>query len=168
MRAVVVYESLWGNTAAIAGAIAEGLGLGSRALSTAEASPEVVADADLVVAGGPVFAFHLSTDHARGSIRAHPEKGAPEPDLSHPSVRSWMEALPVGSGQCAAFDTRVRGPFGTGAPTVAQELQAKGYQLLAPPEGFIVTGKFGPLHEGELDRARHWGEDLQHSMQPVS
>lgn len=168
MKAVVVYESLWGNTAAIAGAIADGLGQGAQALSTANALPEMVADADLVVAGGPVFAFHLSTDHARGSIRAHPDPDAPEPDLSHPCVRAWLEALPVGSGQCAAFDTRVRGPFGKGAPTVAEGLQTKGYELLAPPEGFIVTGKFGPLRDGELDRARHWGEHLRQSMQPVA
>ncbi|HEY3339423.1 MAG TPA: hypothetical protein VGK18_13045 [Propionicimonas sp.] len=160
MKAVVVYESLWGNTAAVAEAIADGLGDGAQALSTAQAVPEVVADADLVVAGGPVFAFHLSTDHARGSIRRHPEPGAPEADWSHPSMRSWMEALPAASGRCAAFDTRVLGPFGKGAPTVADELQAKGYQLVAPPEGFIVTGKFGPLRHGELERARRWGEQL--------
>ncbi len=167
MKAVVVYESLWGNTAAVAGAIAQGLGLGAQALSTAQALPEVVADADLVVAGGPVFAFHLSTDHARGSIRRHPEPGAPAPDWSHPSVRSWMDALPVGSARCAAFDTRVPGPFGKGAPTVADGLQAKGYQLVAPPEGFIVTGKFGPLRPGELDRARRWGEQLLERAQLV-
>lgn len=160
MKAVVVYESLWGNTAAIAGAIAEGLGAGALAMSTAEASPEMVGDADLVVAGGPVFAFHLSSDHARGSIQAHPEPGAPEPDLSHPSMRSWLEALPAGSAPCAAFDTHVRGPFGKGAPTVAKELEAKGYRLVAPPAGFIVTGKYGPLREGELGRARQWGEQL--------
>lgn len=52
------------------------------------------------------------------------------------------------------------GPFGKGAPTVAEELQAKGYRLLAPPEGFIVTGKYGPLREGATDRARHGGEHL--------
>jgi flavodoxin len=30
MKAVVVYESLWGNTAAVARAIAEGMGLGGQ------------------------------------------------------------------------------------------------------------------------------------------
>jgi len=59
-------------------------------------------------------------------------------------------------------------PLGKGAPTVAEELQAKGYELLAPPEGFIVTGKFGPLRKGEQDRARQWGEHLWQGMQPVS
>lgn len=160
MKALVVYESLWGNTAAVARAIAEGLGPDAQALSTAEATPEVVADADLVVAGGPVFAFHLSTDRSRGNIAAHPDFGAPTPDLSHPSLSAWLEALAPGSGTCAAFDTRVRGPFGKGAPTVAEGLQAKGYQLIAPPEGFVVAGKYGPLRDGELVRAQRWGERL--------
>lgn len=35
MKAVVVYESLWGNTARIARATAEGIGPEARALSTA-------------------------------------------------------------------------------------------------------------------------------------
>ncbi|MGE5590528.1 MAG: hypothetical protein ACM3ZA_07915 [Bacillota bacterium] len=38
MKAVVVYESHWGNTAAVARAIAAGMGPGAQALSTAEAS----------------------------------------------------------------------------------------------------------------------------------
>jgi flavodoxin len=39
MKAIVVYESLWGSTAAVARAIADGLGSGARALSTAETTP---------------------------------------------------------------------------------------------------------------------------------
>ena len=45
MNAIVVYESLWGNTAAVARAIAEGMGPDARALYTAEAGPEAVAGA---------------------------------------------------------------------------------------------------------------------------
>lgn len=164
MKAVVVYESLWGNTAAVAGAIAEGLGPGATALSTAQATTEELVGADLVVAGGPVFGFQLSSERMRQSIRDSPELGAPAPDLSSPPLREWLEALPPGTGKCAAFDTRVRGPFGKGAPTVAEGLQAKGYQLVARPAGFIVTGKYGPLRKGELDRARQWGEQLLQSV----
>lgn len=160
MTSLVVFESLWGNTASVARAIAEGLGPGAVALSTADAAPDMVADAGLLVAGAPVFAFHLSSDQLREQIRDHPDRGAPEPDLSHPSLQSWLDALPEGSIPCAAFDTQVRGPFGKGAPTIARALQAKGYRLIAPPEGFIVKGKQGPLRAGELDRARAWGEHL--------
>ena len=160
VRAIVVYESLWGNTAAVARAVAEGLGPGARALSPGEATPADVAAADLVVAGGPVIAFHLSGDRARDDLRDHPAPGSPAPDLSHPSLRSWLDALPAGSAWCAAFDTQVRGPFGKGAPTIAEALQAKGYRLIGRPEGFVVSGKYGPLRPGELERARAWGEQL--------
>lgn len=164
MKAVVVYESLWGNTAAVARAIADGLGTGAQALSTADASGETVAEADLIVAGAPVFAFHLSSDRMRDSIRDSPEPGAPTPDLTHPSLRSWLEALPPGSTRCASFDTHVRGPFGKGAPTIAEMLQAKGYQLVTPPKGFVVPGKYGPMRPSELARARQWGEQLRGLM----
>ena len=64
MHGVVVYESHWGNTAAVAEAIAAGLGSGSRALSTDEATDQVVGDADILVVGAPVIAFSLATDKA--------------------------------------------------------------------------------------------------------
>ncbi len=164
MRAVVVYESLWGNTGAIARAIAAGIGPDARALSTAEAVGEAIEGVDLIVAGAPVFAFHLSSERSRESIRTTPERGAPPPDLSHPALRSWLDALAPGTAACAAFDTQVRGPFGKGAPTIAQLLQAKGYRLVAKPQGFIVHGKQGPLADGELDRARAWGAELARAV----
>lgn len=163
MKAVVVYESLWGNTATVARAIAEGISPDTPALSTAQATPDRVADADLIVAGAPVFAFHLSSDRSREDIRRNPPKG-PAPDLSHPAMRSWLDALPAGSGRSAAFDTQVKGPFGKGAPAIAEALEAKGYARLAEPQGFVVKGKVGPLRDGETERARAWGAELARLM----
>ncbi|MCD6552991.1 MAG: hypothetical protein J7M16_03140 [Anaerolineae bacterium] len=80
MKAIVVYESLWGNTAAIARAIAEGLGPGARALSTAEATSEAIADADLIVAGAPVHSLSLPTDKlgsGRGPATSGPGERRP-------------------------------------------------------------------------------------------
>jgi hypothetical protein len=167
MKAVVVYESLWGNTAKVAGAIAEGLGEGAEALSTLEATPEIVAEVDLIVAGSPVFAFKMSSDTMRESIRRSPGPRAPAPpDLSHPSMASWLESLPAGDACAAAFDTEARGPFGKAAPTIARSLQASGFRLIGKPTGFYVSGKYGPLRDGELDRARRWGIELA-SVMPV-
>jgi flavorubredoxin len=47
MEAIVVYESVWGNTAAIARAIAEGLGEGTGAYATDEVPAERLANARL-------------------------------------------------------------------------------------------------------------------------
>ncbi|HET6497003.1 MAG TPA: flavodoxin [Thermoleophilia bacterium] len=164
MKALVVYESLWGNTAAVAAAIAEGLGPEARALSTADAVGPALADADLIVAGSPVLAFKLPTEKVRESLRATPP-GAPGPaDLSHPSMSSWLGALPAGSGHSAAFDTRIRGPFGSAAAAIGKALERAGYQSIAKPTGFVVAGKYGPLRAGELERAQAWGEELGRVM----
>ena len=164
MDAIVVYESLWGNTAEVARAVAQGLGPAARALRTDEAGPEALAGVGLVVAGAPVFGFRLSSPKMRDGIRQNPGKG-PAPDLSCPLLRTWLEGLAPGSGWGAAFDTRVRGPFGKGAPEVARRLEAAGYRQLAEPEGFVVKGKHGPLKDGELERAREWGEQLARAFQ---
>lgn len=161
MKAVVVYESVFGNTAQVAQAIAAGIGEDAVAVSTADIEPEDLATVDLVVAGGPVFAFHLSSDTVREGIATKPQLGAPEADLSHPSMRTWLDGVNRATGLCAAFDTQVRGPFGSGAPAIAKSLQARGLRLIASPQGFIVDGKYGPLRSGELERAQAWGAELR-------
>ncbi|MDH4140481.1 MAG: flavodoxin [Coriobacteriia bacterium] len=165
MKAIVVYESLWGNTAAVARAIAEGLGPDAVALSTADASGAVVADADLIVAGAPVHAFRLPTEESRGSIGAREKAGAPSPrDLSHPSLRSWLEGVPHGGGRSAAFETRFRFSPGGATSAIARALEGRGYPLMATRARFFIAGSYGPLREGEIERARAWGEELARKM----
>jgi hypothetical protein len=164
VKAVVVYESFWGNTAAVARAIAAGLGEGTAVLPTGEATPEALAGADLIVAGSPVIGFKLPTDKMRESVRANPGPAPTAPDLSQPSLAGWLQALPKGRGAAAAFDTRIRGPFGSAAPAILKGLEAAGYRGIAKPRGFTVTGKYGPLREGELDRAREWGAELARAL----
>jgi hypothetical protein len=164
VKAVVVYESFWGNTAAVARAIAAGLGEGTPVLPTGEATPEALAGADLVVAGSPVIGFRMPTDKMRESVRANPGPAPTPPDLSQPSLAGWLQALPKGRGAAAAFDTRVRGPFGSAAPAILKGLEAAGYRGIAKPRGFIVTGKYGPLREGELEQAREWGAELARTL----
>jgi hypothetical protein len=164
MKAVVVYESLWGNTAAIGLAIAEGIGPGARALSTAEASPEALAGIDLIVAGAPVIAFALPTEQARANIAANPGKAPTAPDLSHPSMRSWLGRLPEGHGRSAAFETRLRFSPGGSTSRILRGLERAGYRRIAPGQRFIVRGAYGPLRDGETERARRWGAELARAM----
>jgi len=164
MKAVVVYESHWGNTASIAHSIAEGIGPGTRVLSTAEATPEALEGVDLLVAGAPVIAFSLPSEKAREGLRNTVDRKAPSPpDLSHPGMRSWLDTVPTGQAGVAAFDTRIRGPFGSSAPAILKRLQGLGYRPLAKPTGFLVKGTYGPLREGESERARRWGVELARS-----
>ena len=164
MKAVVVYESLWGNTAAIARAIAEGIGPEVRALSTAEASDAVIADADLIVAGAPVLGFRLPTDAMRQSVVTGEHNAPTAPDLSHPSMRSWLDALRHGRGRSAAFETRIGWSPGGATGAITDKLEQAGYRPLMKARRFVVKGKYGPLRDGELERARRWGVELARAM----
>jgi hypothetical protein len=160
VKAIVVYESLWGNTAAVARAIAEGIGSGAAAFSTSEATAQPMKDVTLLVAGAPLLAFTLPTEFIRKSIGADSSHRQNPPDLSHPSMRSWLNALPAGSGYQAAFETRIWWSPGSAARRIAKALTAAGYQKVLPNGRFLVLGKYGPLKDGELDRARQWGAQL--------
>jgi hypothetical protein len=167
MNAIVVYESHWGNTAAVARAIAEGIGPEARALSTAEASGAALAaleDSDLIVAGAPLLGFSLPTENMLKSLAANWSSGPTPPDLSHPAMRAWLAALPKGNGRAAAFETRISWSPGSAASAILRELNRAGHRPVAKAQKFIVKGKYGPLRDGELERAKQWGAELAGAM----
>ncbi len=158
MKAIVVYESLWGNTAAVARAIAEGIGPGAQALSTAEATSDAVAGAELIVAGAPLMGFQLPSEQMRESIRNNPTR--PPEKISTPTMRSWLAKLSPGKGMYAAFETRLWWSPGAATKAIGQGLEKAGYREARKAQRFIVTGAYGPLRKGELEKARAWGAEL--------
>jgi len=164
MKAIVVYESYWGNTAAVAKAIAEGIGPDARVMSTSDAKGEALAGAGLIVAGSPIIGFQLPTEKMRNDMAAKPGKAPAPPDLAHPSMRSWLESLPEGSGKAAAFETGFRLSPGGSAGTILKMLKASGYEPVAKKERFLVKGSYGPVRDGELERAKAWGAELAKSL----
>ena len=169
MRALVVYESMYGNSRAIAEAIAEGLG-DVEVLPVHEAA-ELDLDVELLVVGGPTHIHGLATTRSRQAAveaakDAHVEPGATKP----PGLRVWLRDLQRGDGaHAAAFDTRLdRSPLVTGvaARGIARRLRRHGYDLLGC-ESFLVSDSEGPLEHGELDRAHIWGAELARCLDRV-
>jgi hypothetical protein len=166
MKALVVYESVYGNTRAIAEAIADGLG-GAPVVQVSKAdSPEV----ELLIVGGPTHMHGLASARSRHVAAAAAEEDGikVEPDAAaEPGLRSWLRDLPNGaSARAAAFDTRLdRAPWVTGLASrgIAKRLRHRGYEVVAT-ESFLVADSEGPLEEGELDRARAWGAELAVSL----
>ncbi|HEX5332511.1 MAG TPA: flavodoxin/nitric oxide synthase [Cellulomonas sp.] len=162
MRAVVVVESMFGNTRQIAEAIADGLRPAVEAeVVDVGAAPEVIdPDVGLLVVGGPTHAFGMSrpTSRAQALQEAGTHDGSPDVGM-----REWLEHLdPVGPGVLTAtFDTRMKSRWaGSAAASASKLLRRRGVQTLAPSHSFVVTDKPGPLAPGELDRARAWGAEL--------
>ncbi|MGZ8578690.1 MAG: flavodoxin family protein [Actinomycetota bacterium] len=167
MRIAVIYESIYGNTGTIAGAVADGLRAHGE-VTLEPADERASTDADLLVLGAPTHAHGLPTWMSRRAIEEAAEEaekqGHPLESEPTPAMRSLLDRLQaVGGASAACFDTRFdKSPLLTGsaAKTIAKKLGRLGYELIAPPESFFVVDSEGPLKDGELERARAWGGSL--------
>ncbi len=161
MNTLMVYESMWGNTRAVAEAVADRLGEDVTVVEVTDAPHRLPADLDLLVLGGPTHAFSMS----RASTRRNAvEKGATGGDVEH-GIREWLDEVeapdPV---DVATFDTRVGGTMqhlpGSAAKAAGRQVRHHHLGRLVATESFYVDDTDGPLSEGELDRARAWGTSL--------
>lgn len=166
MKILVVYESLWGNTRAIAEAIAEGVRDRAEAavVPVARVDRAALESVDLVVVGGPTHVHGMTSRMSRrGAVDDARKKGLPEPTVDGTGLREWFDALDPGMGRhAAAFDTRIGKPkilTGSAAQGIAHRLRRHGYTLVGE-ESFIVDDTAGPLRDGERARARDWGRGL--------
>lgn len=158
-KALVVYDSVFGNTRQVAEAVAKALqpGFSVQVVQVQHLQPEALTGLDLLVVGSPTRGFRPTED-----------------------VQKWLDSLPAGSlkgVRAAVFDTRIpyetiKSPIlhvavklfakgdGYAASTMGAALEAKGAALIADPLGFVVQDREGPLAAGELERAAAWGGSL--------
>ncbi len=168
MGALVVYESMYGNTHLIAEAIGDGLRelFETEVMSIHDASSDMVQRADLLVVGGPTHAHgmsHGSTRQAAADALSKPDTDLTlDPDAVGDGVREWFESLGPLTAKAAAFDTRVDMSAllsGRASKGIAKQLGRLGCDLVAEPESFLVT-KDTHLEPDEASRARVWGRSL--------
>lgn len=155
MKALIIYDSFFGNTEKIAQAIGEGLG-GGNDVTVAKVQnfkKEQLDGINLLVVGSPTRAFSQS-----------------------PDIKSFLASIPAGSlkgVKGAAFDTRMDmetvksgflkfmgNLFGFADKNIVSGLKKAGCDVIIPSGGFIVSDSEGPLKEGELERAKAWGAQL--------
>ncbi len=161
MKALVIYDSQFGNTKKIAQAIAEGLS--SEGEVEARHIGDIQADElrglGVLILGSPTQRFR-PTEGTKDFVKAI------ERDiLSNTRVAAFDTRLTkeeIEKTGILAFFVRI---FGYAAKPISDRLVKKGGVLILPPEGFYVDGIEGPLLEGELDRARSWGEEINHAVQ---
>jgi flavodoxin I len=155
MKALVIYDSFFGNTEKVAQAIGRGLGPEDEVavLRVEDVQLKHLGGLEILIAGSPTRAFRAT-----------------------PAMMKLLKGLPVHSlagVKVAAFDTRVAledvnsrflnfmvGLFGYAAQPMLDKLLAKGGSKTQPAEGFYVEGTEGPLKEGELERADAWARSI--------
>jgi flavodoxin len=144
MKALVVYDSIHGNTEGIAKAIGDAIAGEVEVLHAGEASSSDLGTLDLLIVGAPTYA------------------GRPTPPVR--DFLGRVPALALEGVSVAAFDTRLStrlvAIFGYAAGKIARSLKRLGGTLVVSPEGFFVKGTEGPLLEGEAERAADWAREI--------
>lgn len=173
MRALVVYESMYGNTAAIGESIAASLrtqGLEVQAGPVSRIGPEAAGEVDLLVVGGPTHVHGMSSAKSRQTAVEDKENTYAEPTLT-PGLRDWIKDLAPGSGRlAAAFDTRIDKSIlltGSAAKGIAKRLERQGFRLVLRPECFLVSTS-NRLLDTETDRAAMWGIDVAEAASAIA
>jgi hypothetical protein len=160
MGALVVFESMWGNTRTVAEAVARGLGEETVIVNVDQTPSRLPADIHLLVLGGPTHAFSMSRATTRHDAV---ERGATEGQETS-GIREWLDAVPPSDRlDVATFDTRVakvRRLPGSAAKAAGKEVRRHHLGRLVASESFYVDDTEGPLLPGELERAEAWGAAL--------
>jgi hypothetical protein len=164
VRALVVFESMFGCTEQVAHAVGAGLRDAGAAVEVVEVStaplPDVLGPSgvDLLVVGAPTHAFGLSRPGTRADAAS---RGVPVVSTGG-GVREWLAAADRCPVPTAAFDTHVQHPDlpGHASRAADRRLRRLGGRRVTRPASFAVEGTTGPLVAGELDRARAWGAGL--------
>jgi hypothetical protein len=173
-RALVVYESMFGNTEQVAAAVARGLrleGVRTALFEVGSAPTSLPPDLELLVVGAPTHAFSLS----RRSTRADAVRQGAPAEREQIGLREWLGTVQFDTTQAldlAVFDTRiakVRWLPKAAGPTAVRVAHKHGLQTADSPVAFIVTDLQGPLVDGEIERAVAWGRLLHpHRLERVA
>ena len=156
MKAMVVYDSAFGNTEKVAQAIGQALGSQGdiEVVRVGNVKPEQMAGMTLLIVGSPTQKFR-----PLGTITGF-LKGIPDGKLKGVKVAAFDTRATEGAIEkvrILAFFVKI---FGYAAKPIADRLVKKGGDPAVPPEGFYVADTEGPLLEGELERAADWAKRI--------
>ena len=144
MKALIVYDSVYGNTEKIAEAIGGAITGEVKVIRVSYLNYEELKTIDVLIVGSPT------------------QGGGPTPaiqDFLNKVQENVLKGINV-SAFDTRFSTRLVRIFGYAAGNIAGNLKGKGGTLVASPEGFFVKGKEGPLKVGELERAASWAKEI--------
>jgi flavodoxin len=149
---LVIFDSVFGNTAKIAKAIGEALG-DAPVKKISEISKADLENVKILFVGSPTRAFN------------------PTPEVNN--FLKGLERSALNGVKAAAFDTRIpldkAEPgflrfmikiFGYADTKIVKQLSKAGATIAIDSEGFAVKDSEGPLADGELERAKTWAKKI--------
>ncbi len=139
MKALVLYDSFFGNTKLVAEIIARELDC--KAVKVDEFNRDMLKGLQLLVVGSPIRGWRPS-----------------------PLTQEFLNALPQDSLKgikAASFDTRMRiFIHGDATKQISSGLKKAGAEIIVEPKWFDVKSKEGPLFAEEAANAKAWALSL--------
>jgi flavodoxin len=133
MKAIVVYDTKFGNTEKVAKTIAKILS--ADIFRVGEVDISKLMEYDVFVAGSPTHAWNMSS-----------------------GMKTFFKKLKGESFEgkkAATFDTKYKSRFaGSAAKKIQSKLKKLDFKIVLDPVSFIVTGNEGPLAEGEIEKTK--------------
>jgi flavodoxin len=159
MKALILYDSVYGNTEKIALAIGNTLGPQEdvSVMKVSDARPDQFAGLTLLIVGAPTQRFR-TTAAMSDLLKMIPQNSLKGVKVAAFDTRLSMDE--INKTPILAFFVRLFGKNAYAARPIANQLRKKGGKLVGSPEGFFVEGMKGPLVEGELERAVNWARQI--------
>ncbi len=148
-RALIVYDTKFGNTEKVAKALAEGMrkhGARVDCVNIGEVDISKVRDYDLLAIGGPTHMLGLSR-----TMKDFLEK---------------LEDVNLSGKRAFAFDTKLKSRFaGSAGKRIEKKLKKLGTSIVKSHVSAIVEGNEGPLEDGAEETFKDIGADAAKSLQ---
>jgi len=145
IKALVIFDTTFGNTKTIAEAIAKELGSGAKAMQASSVSASELKGLDLLVAGSPIIGW--------------------KPSEKMEAFLNGLANEQLKGTKAVAFDTRVKiFIHGDAARKISERLEAAGAEIVSKPQMFYVKGREGPLFDGEVEKSVEWAKSIKSQL----
>lgn len=142
MKALIIYDSNYGNTKLVAEEIAKNLGDDIKITSVKQIDKSQIKNFDLLLLGSPINGWR--------------------PTESFLAFLKDIEQMNLKGIKFATFDTRIKSFFhGDAKDKMAKALESTGAEMITEPKAFYVAGTEGPLFDGELKNASDWAKKIK-------
>ena len=149
MKAIVVYDTKFGNTEKIAKVLAEGMkeqGVTGDSVKVGEVEISRLKEYDLLVIGGPTHGFGISK---------------PMKDFL-----DKLESAEISGKKAFVFDTKLKSRFaGSAGKGIEKRLKKLQMSIVRPYASAIVKGTEGPLEEGTEKRFKEIASEIAKLIQ---
>ncbi len=152
MKAIIVYDSYFGNTNKVSEIIKENLKGDAEMINVSDLENSILKNIDLLIVGSPTRAFN-----ATKKINDFIKNLGDLKKLKVAVFDTRMDIKKINN----KFLTFMANIFGYAKEKIEKKLKKKNAEIITESEGFFVDTEKGPLSKGEEQRIKKWINEIK-------